>query len=112
MEQFNQALLIDPSYVLAYQNMAASLCDNGRTDEAIFLLQRAAALIPASAELQNSLGLCLARKGELDQALKCFQAALEIDPRMVAAARNRSAAQELKHTPANADERRSSGSAR
>ena len=71
-------------------NLAASThYGEGRFEEATKLLSRARELAPDDPHLLNSLGLCLKELGQSDAALQAFEAALLLDPRMVAAHFNR-----------------------
>ena len=59
---------------------AQSLMTQGRPDQAVSLLQNAAASNPGSAPLFQQLGVALARSGNRAQAIKAFERALTLDP--------------------------------
>ena len=62
--------------------VAEGLEADGRTDEAIDLLQKVAAEAPEEAEGWRRLGDLLARQGRLEEALAALKRALDIDPDM------------------------------
>jgi tetratricopeptide (TPR) repeat protein len=73
-------------------NLAASArYGEGRFEEAVELLSRANALEPRDANVLNSLGLCQSALGQTDAALRSYDAALQLDPKMAPAHFNRGA---------------------
>lgn len=53
--------------------------ERGDPSQAIAQLERAAQLLPEQSEIHNHLGLALARAGRLDEALREFERATELD---------------------------------
>ncbi|HUB66731.1 MAG TPA: tetratricopeptide repeat protein [Candidatus Methylacidiphilales bacterium] len=80
MEQFQNALDIDPNDADVYDNMGEGLSQKGEIDEAIAQYQKALAINPNNAEAHNNLGNALARQGQWDEAIQQFQMSLEIEP--------------------------------
>ena len=76
---YHEGLRVAPDYLPAYQSAGAAFYNAGRYDQAAVFLARAAEIAPRNAELRNMLGLCLARSGNLSQAVESFHAALAID---------------------------------
>lgn len=66
-----------------------ALAEQGRTDEAITIFEGLAALAPATAYFQASLGALWLRKGEPRQAVEYLDAALASDPNDLNALTNR-----------------------
>ena len=74
----------------AVLNLAASALYRDRTfDEAIALLERARAAVPADANIANSLGICLKALGRTEDALEAYDEAVRTDPGLAAAHYNR-----------------------
>ena len=62
-----------------------NLHEAGRYVEAAEEFRKALAAEPTSTRINNSLGMCLIRTGEIDEAIACFRTALDLfpdDPRM------------------------------
>jgi tetratricopeptide (TPR) repeat protein len=66
--------------VEAHNNMANTLANAGKTDEAIEHYQQALRLKPDYAESYNNLGVLLARAGKIPQAIEDYQKALSLKP--------------------------------
>ena len=79
---FKRAIALDPSYTWAYYSYAQHLTTLGRFDEAIEQVRQAQRLDPVSISPSASLdlGMLYARKGELDNAARAWQDALELAP--------------------------------
>ena len=80
IEQFRQAVEIDPHLVSGYNNLGLALFQEGRVDEAMEQYQKALGIDAHSAEAHYDLGLAYAKKGRLDEAIEQYQKALEIKP--------------------------------
>jgi adenylate cyclase len=79
--EFQQALDLDPNSALAMASMAEYVSwRNGRTNEAIALLKKAASLDPLSAIAQGNLGAYLLQLGRLNEAQEATLKALELSP--------------------------------
>ncbi|HEX2559932.1 tetratricopeptide repeat protein [Phenylobacterium sp.] len=81
-----------PDRLDAIDGRAIALRAGGQFDLAADLLAAALAAHPADARLWNSLGVTLTDKGDAEAALACFEEALRLDGRLVAAAYNRGGA--------------------
>ena len=53
--------------------------ERGDPSQAVSQYERAALLLPEQSEIHNQLGLALARAGRLDEALREFERATELD---------------------------------
>jgi len=69
------------------ERWGASLEQAGQTAAALDHYRHAVGMAP-SAETQNHVGVLLAKRGELDEAIRCFQAALALDPKFQNAQNN------------------------
>lgn len=70
------------------RNQAADLIREGKTAEAIALLNTAITRDPTDARAHNLLGIALSRTGRHEEAINQFQQALQHDPQLVAALKN------------------------
>jgi Flp pilus assembly protein TadD len=61
-------------------NLAASLLEIGKTDEAVEHIQRALELDPDFADAHNMLGIVLARAGKLDESVEQLRQAVSLEP--------------------------------
>ncbi len=66
--------------ISALNTLANALIYQGKTDEAIMLLERAVELQPEEASARMRLGVGLLSKGENEQGFKNLESAIEIDP--------------------------------
>jgi tetratricopeptide (TPR) repeat protein len=71
----------------AEERWGASLEQAGQPNAAIGHYRHAVEMAP-SAEIQNHVGVLLAKRGELEEAIRCFQAALALDPKFQNARNN------------------------
>jgi Flp pilus assembly protein TadD len=78
-----QALLADPMYGAARNNLGVVYFRLNRLYEAAWEFQNAAKLMPLQAEPQNNLGLVMERAGKSDEALRAYAKAVEIEPENV-----------------------------
>jgi len=68
-----------------HYELGNKLQEEGRYAEAAEEFRKALAAEPTSTRINNSLGMCLVRMGKADEAIQCFQTALDLfpdDPRM------------------------------
>ena len=65
---------------MATHFLGVSLYQRGRTDEALPLLEAAAAAVPQEAEFHNNLGLALAAADRTDEAIAAHRRALALRP--------------------------------
>jgi tetratricopeptide (TPR) repeat protein len=80
MNQFEQALLINPDYALAHNNLGTALADTGRLPEAMDQFEEALRIDPNYAGARNNLGLALLNTGRMSQAMEQFERTLRIKP--------------------------------
>jgi predicted TPR repeat methyltransferase len=60
----------------------------GRSDEALALIQKSLALAPGQADWHSNLGIVLKARARLDEAVQAFRGAIALDPRHVNAYNN------------------------
>ena len=85
---FNHIIALNPDARRVYHNLAATLNDLGRTEEALAAARIAVEKSPDSAETRTTLGLALLKLEHYDEAEESLQYALEINPRHAAAWQN------------------------
>ncbi len=78
--QFEQALVSEPGLVPAYGNLANSLMQLGRGDEAKQIVERGLSLQPAQAIANRALGELGYQVAEYDKSESFFRRAILIDP--------------------------------
>jgi tetratricopeptide (TPR) repeat protein len=74
------ALEVDPGFAPGRSNLALDLLSQGRTDEAVQLLEQAIALEPGRATWRMNLGAALAARGERDRARSLLEEVVAEDP--------------------------------
>ncbi|HEX7190185.1 MAG TPA: tetratricopeptide repeat protein, partial [Thermoanaerobaculia bacterium] len=74
-----------PDQPLALEFLGLARGNEGKRDEAVELLRKAAKLDPDRVETQYNLGLHLAARGDRDEAAKAFERAIAGRPNFVAA---------------------------
>ncbi len=77
---FQKALVINPDYAEAHDNLGNALFQMGQADEALVHFQKALVINPDYAEAHNNLGEALRQKGQADEAMTHYQRALIINP--------------------------------
>ncbi|MDA9990909.1 tetratricopeptide repeat protein [Paracoccaceae bacterium] len=80
LENYKQAISIEPNYAEAYYNMGIALQEQGKLDEAIEAYNKALAIKPDYADAYNNMGIALKAQGKLDQAIEAYNKALAIKP--------------------------------
>jgi Tfp pilus assembly protein PilF len=80
VQQYQQAIEINPEVAETYRNLAAAFTEQGRLDEAVQCYQKAIEKRPDYAEAHNNLGIILAQQGRPDEAIGHLQKALAIKP--------------------------------
>ena len=80
IESYKKAILIQPSYVRAYFNLAITFHENGDIDEAIKSYENALQLDSNYAEAYNNLANLFKEIGQNDNSIKSFEKALEVRP--------------------------------
>jgi tetratricopeptide (TPR) repeat protein len=79
-DDFRVAIAEDPTSFEAYFQFADFLRQQGRTDEAISIMEQGVQKNPTDAEFQNGLGWLVHRAGRTDDALRCYQKAVALAP--------------------------------
>jgi Flp pilus assembly protein TadD len=79
-DAFKQALDVRPDLPEAAAELSALYVDAGKADEAIALCRRALAKNGNNATLHNTLALALAQKGNQEEAMREFEAAVKLKP--------------------------------
>jgi serine/threonine-protein kinase len=80
LQEFQQALDIDPHDAAALSGLANAYEHSGRTADAEAALQKAAALRPDSWDAYDELGNFYDRQGKFQQAIQQYQHALQLTP--------------------------------
>ena len=80
VDQFLQALRIDPQDFHACNNLGAAMLQNRRIDAAIGYFQRGLTIRPNDGSLHTNLGAALLAQGQVDQALEEFGKAVDCNP--------------------------------
>ena len=80
IQQYKQALQLEPDFVEAHNDLANELAAQGNLDEAIQHWDRALELQPNYPQAHNNLAAHLAKQGKLDEAVKHWEQALQLDP--------------------------------
>ncbi|MEE8142679.1 MAG: tetratricopeptide repeat protein, partial [Planctomycetota bacterium] len=88
LRYYQEALHQNPSSLTQRYHVARVLLNLGRAAEALGELEAVHELLPHEAVVVNSLGMALAEEQRLPEALKRFQAAIELDGNFATAYRN------------------------
>jgi protein O-mannosyl-transferase len=88
ISQFQQALQINSTLVMARNNLGNALLHQGKVDEGIIQYQEAIKIKPNFAEAHFNLANALCLKGRDDEAIGEFEKALEINPHYAEACNN------------------------
>ncbi|MEQ1956758.1 adenylate/guanylate cyclase domain-containing protein [Mesorhizobium yinganensis] len=80
-EAAGKALELDPNNARAFAALAVFQLADGRHDDAIASVRRAAALNPGDAEAKASLATVLAYSGDLDEAASAIAGAMRLNPK-------------------------------
>ena len=95
LEDYNQAIALDPSYSEAYNNRGLLYQKKGRRDNAIEDFNRSILLDPSSGKAYFNLGVIHAETGLFDQAIEDFNHSLTREPAFADAYANRGIAYAL-----------------
>jgi len=79
-QRLREAIALDPGYSKAHLYLGILAHRSHRLDEAVHLLERAAALAPTDAETYAALGAAQGARGDAAAALRSFETALRLDP--------------------------------
>jgi tetratricopeptide (TPR) repeat protein len=91
VEDYNQAIKLNPGNAEAYNNRGLAFVAIGRRDSAIKDLDQAVRLQP-DAKSYTGRGIAYEEMGELDRAIQDYDKAIRLDPNFSAAVENRAAA--------------------
>jgi len=92
IDDFDEAIRLDPQYALAYNNRGSARIGMGDFDHAIEDLNQAIALEPKYALAFNYRGSAWIAKGDLDRAIGDFNEAIRLEPNYAPAYNNRGGA--------------------
>jgi tetratricopeptide (TPR) repeat protein len=95
LENFQQALQIDPNDAEVHNDMGATLIALGKTDTAIPHFREAVRNKPNLANAHYGLGYALSLQGEMGAAIQEYQTALKLNPGYEAARRDLAKARAL-----------------
>jgi tetratricopeptide (TPR) repeat protein len=85
IDQFQQALDLQPNAADVHSNLGGALLQQGRVEEAIAQLQQALQIQPDSTQAHINLGNALLRKGRVNEAIAQFQRVIELQPGLASA---------------------------
>ena len=88
IEQYHEAIQIDPNAFESLNNLAQALAAKGQYDEAIVLYRRAVQIRPNFPALLNNFGLALVADGQYDEAIENYRKAIQINPEYADASDN------------------------
>jgi Flp pilus assembly protein TadD len=88
VEQFQRAILLEPTYLDALSNLGNVLAQTGHLDESVQILERAIRLKPTHAEAHSNLGNALYALGREEEAITHFEQSLAIKPNYAEAHNN------------------------
>ncbi len=77
---YKHAIIINPNYPGAYNNMGAALKEQGKFKEAIKAYNNALSIKPDYADAYYNMGIILKEQGKLEEALEAYTKALTINP--------------------------------
>ena len=80
IEQFNEALRINPRDYQAYSHIGYALIKQGKTDEAVDAWQKALEINPDYLDAHLNIGVATTYQGKYDRAIKHFKEVLRINP--------------------------------
>jgi tetratricopeptide (TPR) repeat protein len=95
IEEYSEAIAIDPEFVEAYYNRGNAYYDKGNLDLAISDYDKAIELDPEDPSAYFNRGMVYGFKGNLDRAINDFDKAIELDPEDADAYYNRGLAYDI-----------------
>jgi tetratricopeptide (TPR) repeat protein len=92
LQDYAQAIMLDPDYAPAYNNRGKAYKDKGEYDRAIENYTQAIRLYPRYAKAYDNRGIAYKNKGENGRAIEDYSKAIAFDPGFAAAYNNRGVA--------------------
>ncbi len=89
---YEQAIRLDPNYVIAYNTKGYTLIELNRNEEALAACEQAIRLDPNDAPAYNTKGYALYGLKRHDESLAAYEQAIRLDPNYALAYNNKSAA--------------------
>ena len=80
IQDYDQAIKLDPSDAIVYNNRGIAYSTKGQHDRAIQDYDQAIKLNPSDATAFNNRGLAYSAKGQLDRAIQDYDQAIKLDP--------------------------------
>jgi tetratricopeptide (TPR) repeat protein len=80
IEQYQNALDLNPGFADCNNNLGTAFLDQGRLDKALEYYHRALTIDPKFAEVENNLGILLTKQGKPSEAIEHYQKAIELKP--------------------------------
>ena len=77
---YRKVIALDPTYVEAFVNLGAMLCEESRCEEAVWLYEAALAAGNADPMLHFNHAIALEDVGRLQEALASYELAVKLDP--------------------------------
>ena len=102
LEQYREALRLDPGRLETHNNLGSLLDKMGRPEDALAECRETVRLDPDSSLARNNLGAVLAELGRIDEAISEYEVALRIKPQDPRAHYLKGRALLLKEQPAKA----------
>ena len=87
-QAYREALRLDPDHPLALHYLGVAMFQRMRFTEALPLLERSTAQVPAEPEFHNNLGLALAALDRNDEAIAAYRRTLALKPTHATASNN------------------------
>ncbi len=85
---WGDTLAKNPGSWMAHTNLSILLCQEGRTEEAIWHCEQALRIRPNYANGHNNLGMALVQAGRPEEAIRQYEQALKINPEFAMAENN------------------------
>ena len=80
LEHAERAVTLDRDEPEALRALGIALAKNGRPDEGVRILERAVAIVPASADMATYLGICMVHAVRHDEAIEMLTTTTRLDP--------------------------------
>lgn len=79
-ELYRRVIEVAPNHPRALHYAGVLAHQQGRSDEAVALIERSLALVPDQADWCSNLGIIFQSDGQLEQAIDAYRRAVTIDP--------------------------------